>query len=174
MPRTSPPSSRTSRRRARRPWRPARRRRPRSARRPRTFSPARVSIYDAAAANRVRTAVLLVSLVFIVVVLAYFVGEYLAGGSGVAIVPIAFLIAVGSAWVSYFAGDKLILAQSRARELGPDEEKVLRDITETLAVGLGVPAPRLYVIEDSAPNAFATGRDPAHASLVVTPGLLQN
>jgi len=136
-------------------------------------SPARVSIYDAAAANRVRTAVLLVSFVFIVVVLAYFVGEYLAGGSGVAIVPIAFLIAVGSAWVSYFAGDKLILAQSRARELGPDEEKVLRDITETLAVGLGVPAPRLYVIEDSAPNAFATGRDPAHASLVVTRGLLQ-
>ena len=135
-------------------------------------SPARLSIYDAAAANRVRTVVLLVAFVFIVVVLAYLVGEYLGNGSGAAIVPFAFLFAVGSAWVSYFAGDKLVLAQSRARELGPGEETELRNIVETLAIGLGIPTPKLYVIEDSAPNAFATGRDPAHASVAVTRGLL--
>jgi len=135
-------------------------------------SPARLSIYDAAAANRVRTVVLIVAFVLIVVVLAYAIGEYFGNGSGAAIVPFAFLLSIGSAAASYFAGDKLVLAQSQARELGPGEEKELRNIVETLAIGLGIPTPKLYVIEDSAPNAFATGRDPAHASVVVTRGLL--
>jgi heat shock protein HtpX len=73
---------------------------------------------------------------------------------------------------SYYAGDKLVLAQSRAREVPDGEEKVLRDVVESLALGLGIPTPKLYVIEDPAPNAFATGRDPKHASVAVTRGLL--
>src|SRR5439155_1052012 len=64
------------------------------------------------------------------------------------------------------------LAEAGERELRPDEEQQLHNIVETLAIGLGIPTPRLYVIEDSAPNAFATGRDPQHASVVVTRGLL--
>src|SRR5204863_8924550 len=68
--------------------------------------------------------------------------------------------------------DRLGLAQSRAREVAADEEKVLHDVVETLALGLGIPTPKLYLIEDPAPNAFATGRDPAHASVAVTRGLL--
>ena len=65
-----------------------------------------------------------------------------------------------------------MLAQSRAREVADDEEKVLHDVVETLALGLGIQSPKLYLIEDPAPNAFATGRDPAHASVAVTRGLL--
>jgi len=135
-------------------------------------SPARLSIYEAASANRWRTLLLIAVFTALVAVLAYFVGEYFAPGGGLAALPFALAISGGSALVSYFAGDKLILAQSQARELGPDEERKLRDVVESLALGLGIPTPKIYVIEDSAPNAFATGRDPQHASIAVTRGLL--
>ncbi len=135
-------------------------------------SPARLSIYEAASANRWRTLALIAVFTALVAVVAYFIGEYFTPGGGVAALPIAFAISSGSALVSYFAGDKLILAQSQARELGPDEEQQLRDIVESLALGLGIPTPKIYIIDDSAPNAFATGRDPQHASIAVTRGLL--
>jgi heat shock protein HtpX len=135
-------------------------------------SPARVSIYEAASANRWRTLLLIALFTALVAVLAYFVGEYFAPGGGLAALPFALAISTGGALVSYFAGDKLILAQSQARELGPGEEPQLRNIVEALALGLGIPVPAIYVIEDSAPNAFATGRDPQHASIAVTRGLL--
>jgi len=135
-------------------------------------TPARVSIYEAASANRWRTLLLIAVFTALVAVLAYFVGEYFAPGGGIAVLPFALAISTGSALVSYFAGDKLILAQSQARGLGSTEEPELRNIVEALALGLGVPAPKIYVIEDSAPNAFATGRDPQHASIAVTRGLL--
>ena len=135
----------------------------------------RVSMYEAQAQNRTRTVLLILGFTLVVVGLAFVFGDILGGSSsaGVALIPVAILISAGSSLVSYFAGDSLVLAQSRAREVGPDEEKVLRDVVETLAVGLGIPTPKLYVIEDPAPNAFATGRDPKHASVAVTRGLLQ-
>ena len=135
-------------------------------------TPARLSIYEAAAGNRWRTVLLIAVFAALVAVLAYFVGEYFAPGGGIAALPFALALSGGSALVSYFAGDKLILAQSQARELSPDEERKLRDVVESLALGLGIPTPKIYVIEDSAPNAFATGRDPQHASIAVTRGLL--
>ena len=135
-------------------------------------SPARISIYDAAAANRWRTALLVVAFTAIIAVLGYFVGEYFYPGGGLAVLPFALALSLGSAFTSYFAGDRIVLAQSQARELAPNEETELHNVVETLAIGLGIPVPKLYVIEDSAPNAFATGRDPRHASVVVTRGLI--
>jgi heat shock protein HtpX len=135
-------------------------------------SPARVSIYEAASANRWRTLLLIALFTALVAVLGYFVGEYFAPGGGLAALPFAFAISIGGALASYFAGDRLILAQSQAQGLDPSEEPQLRNIVEALALGLGIPVPKIYVIEDSAPNAFATGRDPQHASIAVTRGLL--
>jgi heat shock protein HtpX len=134
--------------------------------------PARLSIYDAAAANRWRTVALVAVFTAIVSLLAYFVGEYFAPGGGIAALPLAVGFSGVSAAGSYFAGDKIVLGQSQARELKDGEEPQLRNIVETLAIGLGIQPPKLYVIEDSAPNAFATGRDPKHASIAVTRGLL--
>lgn len=134
---------------------------------------ARVSIYDAAAANRWRTVALLGLFAALLTLLGYFVGEYFVPGGGPAALPIALAVSGGSALVSYFAGDKMVLAQSHAREVGPNEEPELRNVTEALAIGLGIPAPKIYLIDDTAPNAFATGRDPAHASIAVTRGLLE-
>ena len=132
-----------------------------------------LSIYDAVAANRWRTVLLIAVFTLIVTALVYAAGEYLAPGGGVALIPFAVVFSGVSALTSYFAGDKLVLAQSQARELAPGDEPQLRNIVETLAIGLGIQPPKLYVIEDTAPNAFATGRDPAHASIAVTRGLLQ-
>jgi heat shock protein HtpX len=108
----------------------------------------------------------------ILVALGYVVGEVFAPGGGVAMIPAALGLSGVSATASYFAGDKLVLAQSQARELAPGEEPQLRNIVETLSIGLGIPPPRIYLIDDSAPNAFATGRDPQHASIAVTRGLI--
>jgi heat shock protein HtpX len=134
---------------------------------------ARLNIYSAVAANRWRTVLLIAVFTAIISVFAYVAGEYLTPGGGVAVLPFAIGFSGLSAATSYFAGDKLVLAQSQARELAPGEEPQLRNIVETLAIGLGIQPPTIYVIEDTAPNAFATGRDPKHASIAVTRGLLQ-
>jgi len=134
---------------------------------------AHLNIYDAVAANRWRTVLLIAVFTLIVTALVYAAGEYLAPGGGVAFIPFAVAFSGFSALTSYFAGDKLVLAQSQARELAAGEEPQLRNIVETLAIGLGIQPPKIYVIEDTAPNAFATGRDPKHASIAVTRGLLQ-
>jgi len=134
--------------------------------------PSRLNIYDAVAANRWRTVALVTVFTGILIALGYVVGEVFAPGGGVAMVPAALGLSGVSATASYFAGDKLVLAQSQARELAPGEETQLRNIVETLSIGLGIPPPRIYVIDDTAPNAFATGRDPKHASIAVTRGLI--
>ena len=77
---------------------------------------------------------------------------------------------------SYFAGDSLVMATSGAREIPrgepPEQYRQLVNVVEEMRLAGGLPPPRLWVIDDSAPNAFATGRDPAHASVAVTTGLL--
>lgn len=134
----------------------------------------RVSMYDAQAQNRWRTVLLIAAFTVLVAVVAFVFGDILGGSAtaGTALIPVAILFSAGSSLFSYYVGDKLVLAQSHARELGEGEEKLLRDVVETLALGLGIPTPKIYVIEEPAPNAFATGRDPTHASIAVTRGLL--
>ena len=138
-----------------------------------SFAP-RVSMYDAQAQNRWRTVLLILFFTIIVVAVAFVFGDILGGSTsaGVTLIPLAILFSGGSSLFSYYVGDKLVLAQSRAHAVGEGQEKVLRDVVDTLALGLGIPPPALYIIDDPAPNAFATGRDPKHASVAVTRGLL--
>jgi heat shock protein HtpX len=79
------------------------------------------------------------------------------------------LLTVGS----YFGGDQLVLASSGAKEVDPTSAPQLMNVVQEMAIAAGVPMPKVYVIDDSAPNAFATGRDPKHASVAITSGLLQ-
>lgn len=132
----------------------------------------RISIYDAVAANRVRTVALIAVFTAIVAAIAYVVGEVMAPGTGLLALPFGLAFSGVSAAGSYFAGDKVVLGMSKARELRAGEEPQLRNVVEALAIGSGLPMPKLYLIEDGAPNAFATGRDPKHASIAVTRGLL--
>src|SRR5215208_3978496 len=86
--------------------------------------------------------------------------------------PVLALIAgTISGLISYYAGDKMVLAASRATELTHDDPPVLFNVAEEMTIAAGLPMPKVYIVDDTAPNAFATGRDPEHASVAVTKGL---
>lgn len=107
----------------------------------------------------------------------------LAGSAGYALgygwagIPFALILAILLGSGSYFGGDRLVLAASDAREIDranpPDATRQLMNVVEEMRLASGLPMPRVYVIPDTAPNAFATGRDPKHASVAVTAGLLE-
>jgi heat shock protein HtpX len=133
----------------------------------------RLNIYDAVAANRWRTVALIGAFTGLIALIGYVGGEYFTPGGGIALLPAALGFSALTSAGSYFAGDKLVLAQSQAKALPAGAEPQLRNIVDTLAIGLGIEPPTIYVIDDTAPNAFATGRDPKHASIAVTKGLLE-
>jgi heat shock protein HtpX len=90
-----------------------------------------------------------------------------------AVVPIAIAIAVGSSVTSYYYSDRIVLGISRARPATQAEHAHFINAVEGLALAAGIPAPRTYVIDDTALNAFATGRDPQHAVICATTGLIE-
>lgn len=84
-----------------------------------------------------------------------------------------FIISLIYSFVSYFFSDKIVLASSGAQEIKKEDSPELFRTVENLAIGDGMPMPRVYIIDDASPNAFATGRDPKHAAVAVTTGILQ-
>jgi len=106
----------------------------------------------------------------LVVVIAYVFGQAL--GYGDSFIGLAVLLSVGSSFVSYFYGDQIVLAMSGARPATRKKDFDFYTVAENLTISSGLPMPRLYVIDDTAMNAFATGRDPKHAVVCATTGLL--
>ena len=138
-------------------------------------APATQSFYGQIAANR-RRSILLVVLVTALLVAFGFVVGYALGGtwqSAAFAVGGALLLAFLLSSVSYFAGDSIVLASSGAKEVTDQTAPQLMNVVRELALAGNLPMPKVYLIDDTAPNAFATGRDPAHASVAVTTGLLQ-
>jgi heat shock protein HtpX len=128
-------------------------------------------MYEQIAGNK-RKSFLLVFLFMALIFLLAWLFEQMAGmGTGglVAAVVIALLMTVGS----YYASDKIVLAMSKARPVTKEEFPYLYNVVEGLTIAAGIPPPRCYVIDDTAPNAFATGRNPKHSVIVVTTGLLE-
>ena len=114
--------------------------------------------------NGVKTAFLLGALS----ALLLFLGETLGGAQGLVI---GFLFAVVTNFASYWFSDKIVLAMYRAKEVGPDHR--LHRVVADLANRAGLPQPRVYVIPQPSPNAFATGRNPHHAAVAATEGILR-
>ena len=114
--------------------------------------------------NTVKTALLLGALS----ALLLFIGERLGGTQGLAL---GFLFAAAMNFGSYWFSDKIVLRMYRAQEVGPGHR--LHDTVARLARRAGLPQPRVYVIPDPSPNAFATGRNPQHAAVAATEGILQ-
>ena len=110
---------------------------------------------------------------FVVVVAAVAWAFNVVIGGGPAGIVIALLIAGGMAFAGYWKSDAVALAMSHARPADPVEYARLHNLVEGLCIAAGVPKPRVYVIEDDAPNAFATGRNPRHAAIAVTTGLTE-
>jgi heat shock protein HtpX len=131
----------------------------------------RSSFYDLIASNRRRTFFMV--FIFLVLLLLVICAFIMTMDMGVIGVPVAIGIAVATTWVSYFASDKIVLTISQAKPINKVEFPYLVNITEAIALGAGVPVPKLYMIEDTAPNAFATGRNPQNAVVCVTRGLLE-
>jgi len=98
------------------------------------------------------------------------IGDLLGGRAGVVI---AFIFALGMNFFSYFFSDKIALAMYRAKPVSEEEAPELYSIVKTLCERADLPMPRLYIIPQPAPNAFATGRDPKHAAVAVTEGALE-
>ena len=107
----------------------------------------------------------------LLVALVAYAFSYLVG-MGVGGLVVAVLIAGGSAVLAYWKSDSVALAMSHARPADTQQYARFHNLVEGLCIAAGLPKPRLYVIEDSAPNAFATGRNPRHAAVAVTTGLL--
>ena len=129
------------------------------------------AMYDQVAANKRRSAALIVVFVlFVALVCAAF--TYLLQWGPIGIV-IAFAIAGGSAFFSYWKSDSIALAMSRAQPATVEQYPRPHNLVEGLCIASGLPKPRLYIIDDPAPNAFATGRNPKHAAIAVTTGLLE-
>lgn len=135
------------------------------------------NIYEVRTANKIKSAVIVILFVVFVFVAVYVIASalgyywgYQPGGFG--LVGIALIASGISSFCSYYFSDKIILGISGARRATPTEDKLFTQVVENLCIGAGLPKPILYIIDDPSPNAFATGRDPQHAVICATSGLL--
>ena len=128
-------------------------------------------MYAEIAANRRNSWFLVLLFALLVIALGYVIG--LAWDAGPAGLVFATVVAVVMTLTAYFSGDKMLLAASGAKAIEKKDAPQLWNVIEELSIAGGVPMPKVYVIQDSAPNAFATGRDPRHASVAITTGLLE-
>ncbi len=137
------------------------------------------TFYSEESANRRNSIFLLIIVIAFLAVFGFVIGFSIGYGSGqevafgVGALIIAVVIGSISGVFSYYGGDKLVLASSHAREVTAEQAPQLYNVVSEMAIAAGVPMPKVYIIDDPSPNAFATGRDPQHSSIAVTSGLLQ-
>ena len=127
------------------------------------------------AANRRNSFLLVLIVVGLLVLLGFSIGYALSGEptGGIGLMGIAGVLAIVMSLAAYFSGDRLVLAASGAREVDEQRAPQLVNVVREMSIAANVPVPRIYTIDDTAPNAFATGRDPKHASVAATTGLLE-
>ena len=128
-------------------------------------------MYEQIASNKRRSAALIFGFALLVILVGVVVGQLIGGGPMASIV--ALVIAAVMAFTSYWKSDSIALAMSRAVPADPETYQRLHNLVEGLCIASGLPKPKVYVINDPAPNAFATGRNPQHAAIAVTTGLLE-
>jgi heat shock protein HtpX len=130
-------------------------------------------VYEQIAANKRKTVLLIFGAIVLLGAVGYVLGLWYGGtGNGIYGLVGAVALAVVLSLGSFFGGDRLVLASTRAREVSPQDQPRLHNIVEGLSIAAGIPKPKVYLIPEQAPNAFATGRNPEHSSVAVTEGLL--
>ena len=133
------------------------------------------TFYAQQSANRRNSVILALAVVVLLGILGFAIGYALTGdpvgavGTTIVALVVGILMSIGS----YFAGDKLVLAASGAKPVDETTAPQLMNVVREMTIAANVPMPRVYLIDDTAPNAFATGRDPEHASVAITTGLLE-
>lgn len=128
-------------------------------------------MYEDIRSNKIKTGVIISIFIIVITLILYYI--CMAFDLGPVSIVIALAFSIITSWASYYNSDKIILSMSNARPATHEENQKLVNILDALVVssGIGV-TPKLYVVEDSQPNAFATGRDPEHSVICVTTGLL--
>lgn len=130
-----------------------------------------LNVYQQVNRNKWRSTVVIIGFIAFLSAVLWAVGQYTSNGQSYLIPALGFSLITG--FGGYWYADKIILAVSKARKPNRLEESVYVQVTENITHSAGLPVPKLYVIDDSAPNAFATGRDPKNAIVCVTTGLLE-
>ena len=128
-------------------------------------------MYELIRANKRRSALLIAGFVVLLSLAGAAFGAFMGSGPAPAIVALVFSGAM--AFASYWKADSIALAVSRAKPADPQQYQRLHNLVEGLCIAGGLPKPRVFIVEDPAPNAFATGRNPKHAAIAVTTGLLE-
>lgn len=134
----------------------------------------KVTFYDQISKNKWKTALLVSLFIAFILLLGFFVGYIWGMERALLGLIIATVVATVMAFTSYYHSDKIALAAAGARPVTKEEYPYYVNTVEGLAIAAGLPMPRTYIIETPAMNAFATGRDPEHAAVAVTRGLLEN
>src|SRR3989339_245583 len=134
------------------------------------------NIYEVRLANKIKSTIIVVLFFLFVLISVYFISQalgiylgYKPGGFG--FLGLALIVSGISTFISYYFSDKIVLGISGARLATNKEDKLFMSVAENLCIGAGLPKPKLYIIEDSAPNAFATGSDHKHSVICITTGL---
>lgn len=129
-----------------------------------------MTVYSQISANKRRTWFVMALFVVFITTVAFVFGK--ASGYGLSFAGIALVVSGLMSFGSYYWSDSMVMAVSGAKEVTEVEQNVLHHVVTNMAMVAGIPKPKVYLIEDASPNAFATGRDPKHAAIAVTTGLL--
>ena len=133
------------------------------------------TFYSQISANKRNSFLLTLVIVVLFALLGFSIGYAIGGEVTSAVIVMVIALVVGGLLSvgSFFSGDSLVLAASSAHEVDAQAAPQLLNVVQELALAANVPMPKVYIIDDTAPNAFATGRDPQHASVAITSGLLE-
>jgi heat shock protein HtpX len=132
------------------------------------------NIYNHIESNKTQTVVVIVGFIAFVTFLGWFLGQIYSPESTAGIVGMALIFSGVSGFVSYYNSDKIVLSISGAKEVKYEQAPDLHKLVENMSIASGLPKPRVYIIEDTALNAFATGRDPEHGVICFTTGIIQS
>ncbi|HNU81187.1 MAG TPA: M48 family metallopeptidase [bacterium] len=127
------------------------------------------NLYNYSAVNQRKTWFLMTGFFIFVILIGYIFSQAM---DAPIILPAAVIFSILMSFFSYWYSDKIVLSMSGAKEVNKNNGRELYRLVENLCITAGLPVPRIYIIKDSAPNAFATGRDPQHAAIAVTSGIL--
>ena len=129
-------------------------------------------MFETSKKNKFESGIIVGIFILVITLIVYYICHALRLGT--MSIVIALIFSIGSAWASYYYSDKIVLSLNKARPATKEEDQKLVNILDALMITAGLPnKPRLYVVDDAQPNAFATGRNPQNAVISVTTGLLE-
>ncbi len=131
-----------------------------------------MTIYNQIDSNKRNTVFIMFGFIAVVSFLGWFIGEYFFEGSGAFMTGLALIFSGFSSFFSFYFSDQIVLGLSGAKEIKETDNPYIFKLVQNLCIGAGLPMPRIYVIEDTALNAFATGRDPNHSVICMTTGII--